>query len=196
MAFESLRSQEKSLRRKGPEVMKAKKNHYVQKVPKSQAEDQWFLPHFPVIREDRITTKVHIVFDVSVKHDGKSLNSAIGLGPGKPSAGLSHCTDTFSPGTCSPFSWHFWNVPANWALRQRPPASLVPVAWLWNFKRSWNLRIYATVVWKHCFAILLLVRPSDPSKHAYLRLPWSSRHGKWLNVCWWCGRLVWNNSKR
>lgn len=34
-----------------------------------------------MIREDRVTTKVRIVFDTSVKHDGKSLNSAIRPGP-------------------------------------------------------------------------------------------------------------------
>lgn len=89
IAIERLKSQEKSLRRKGPEVMKAhskifddyEKKNYIQKVPKSEAEEQWFLPHFPVIREDRVTAKVRIAFDASVKHDGKSLNSAIRLGP-------------------------------------------------------------------------------------------------------------------
>jgi len=57
------------------------KKNYVQRVPKSEAEEQWFLPHFPVIREDRVTTKVRIVFDTSVKHDGKSFNTAIRPGP-------------------------------------------------------------------------------------------------------------------
>lgn len=89
VAFERLKSQGESLRRKGPEVMKAyskifddyEKKNYVQKVPKSEAKEQWFLPHFPVIREDRVTTKVRIVFDASLKHNGKSLNNAIRPGP-------------------------------------------------------------------------------------------------------------------
>ena len=61
-----LKSQEKSLTRKGPEVMKAyseifkdyERKGYIQKVPKSEDEKQWFLPHFPVVKEDRVTTKV------------------------------------------------------------------------------------------------------------------------------------------
>ena len=89
VALDRLRSQEKSLKKKGPEVMKTyskileddEKKKYIQKVPKSEAEEQWFLPHFPVIREDRVTTKVRVVFDASVKHGGKSLNSAIRPGP-------------------------------------------------------------------------------------------------------------------
>ena len=89
VVFERRQSQKKSLRRKGPEVMKAyskifddyEKKNYIQKGPKSEVEEQWFLPHFQVIREDRVTTKVRIVFDASVKHDGKSLNSAIRPGP-------------------------------------------------------------------------------------------------------------------
>ena len=54
---------------------------YIQKVPKSQVEKQWFLPHFPVVKEDRITTKVRVVFDAAVKYEGKSLNDAIWPGP-------------------------------------------------------------------------------------------------------------------
>lgn len=89
VALDRLRSQEKSLKKKGPEVMKTyskifedyEKKNYIQKVPKSEAEEQWFLPHSPVIREDRVTTKVCVVFDALVKHGGKSLNSAIRPGP-------------------------------------------------------------------------------------------------------------------
>ena len=36
---------------------------------------EWLLPHFPVVRADRTTTKTRIVFDVSVKFHRKSLNS-------------------------------------------------------------------------------------------------------------------------
>ena len=89
VALVRLKSQEKSLKRKGPEVMKAyskifkdyEKKGYIQKVPKSEVEKQWFLPHFPVVKEDRVTTKVRVVFDAAVKHEGKSLNDAIWPGP-------------------------------------------------------------------------------------------------------------------
>ena len=39
--------------------------------------EAWYLPHFSVIRMDKTTTKVHIVFDCSAKTDGVSLNDAI-----------------------------------------------------------------------------------------------------------------------
>ena len=84
-----LKNQEKSLQRKGVEVMEAynkvfqdyEKKGYIRQVPKSEVEEQWFLPHFPVIKEDRVTTKVRVVFDAAVKHDGKSLNDTIWPGP-------------------------------------------------------------------------------------------------------------------
>ena len=89
VALMRLKSQEKSLKKKGPEVTKAynqifedyEKKGYIQRVPRSKEENQWFLPHFPVIREDRATTKVRIVLDAAVKHKGKSLNDTIRPGP-------------------------------------------------------------------------------------------------------------------
>ena len=38
------------------------------------AAEVWYLPHFPVVRMDKTTTKVRIVFDCSDKFDGISLN--------------------------------------------------------------------------------------------------------------------------
>ena len=89
VAIVRLKSQEKSLKRKGPEVMEAynkifqdyEKKDYIRQVPQSEVEKQWFLPHFPVVKEDRVTTKVRVVFDAAAKHDGKSLNDAIWPGP-------------------------------------------------------------------------------------------------------------------
>ena len=85
VALVRLKSQEKSLNRKGPEVMEAynkifqdyEKKDYIRQVPQSEVEKQWFLPHFPVVKEDRVTTKVRVVFDAAAKHDGKILNDAI-----------------------------------------------------------------------------------------------------------------------
>lgn len=89
VALVRLKSQAKSLKRKGPEIMEAyhkifqgyEKKDYIRQVPQSEVEKQWFLPHFPVVKEDRVTTKVRVVFDAAAKHDGKSLNDAIWPGP-------------------------------------------------------------------------------------------------------------------
>ena len=42
---------------------------------------KWYLPHFPVLRESRSTTKVRIVFDASAKYNGTALNDIIYQGP-------------------------------------------------------------------------------------------------------------------
>ena len=78
------------------------KKDYIRQVPQSEVEKQWFLPHFPVVKEDRVTTKVRVVFNAVAKHDGKSLNDAIWPGP-KLQRDLVD-VDTFSSGTCIPVS--------------------------------------------------------------------------------------------
>ena len=52
---------------------------YKRKLESSEAEDgpSWYLPLFPVIREDRETTKVRIVFDSAVRCEDISLNDAM-----------------------------------------------------------------------------------------------------------------------
>ena len=80
--------QEKSLLKKGPKVSETydqaikdyEKKGYIAKMPKTD-ENQWFLPHFPVIREDKTTKKVRVVFDAAAKYNGKSLNDGILPGP-------------------------------------------------------------------------------------------------------------------
>ena len=59
------------------------KKGYVGVVPLSelQPDSEWFLPHFPVARPDRATTKVRIVFHASAKHNEKSLNTEALPGP-------------------------------------------------------------------------------------------------------------------
>ena len=42
---------------------------------------EWYLPHFPVIRNDKDTTKVRVVFDASAKQAEISLNEFIHQGP-------------------------------------------------------------------------------------------------------------------
>ena len=84
-----LQSQEKSLRKKNPDIMEAynevfddyEKKAYIQRVPKSEVKEQWFLLHFPVIKLTRETTKVRVVFDAAMKYEGKSLNDSIRPGP-------------------------------------------------------------------------------------------------------------------
>ena len=88
-ALARLKSQEKSLTRKGTDIMNAyshvfeeyQKKGYIKKIAKSESNAQWFLPHFPVIRPDKDTTKVRVVFDAAMKCEGKSLNDAIRPGP-------------------------------------------------------------------------------------------------------------------
>ena len=56
---------------------------YVRKVDQSEEEpaNEWYLPHFPVIKFDRETTKTRIVSDASAKCNGVSLNDVIYQGP-------------------------------------------------------------------------------------------------------------------
>ena len=89
MALKRLKTQEQSLLRKSPEIAQAydeiikdyERKEYITKVPKTNDTEQWFLPHFPVIQQDRATTKVRIVFDAAAKENGKCLNDAVRAGP-------------------------------------------------------------------------------------------------------------------
>ena len=44
-------------------------------------QDGWILPHFPVVRDDRSTTKVRVVYDAAAKFKGRSLKSELYAGP-------------------------------------------------------------------------------------------------------------------
>ena len=50
---------------------------YIREVPEVEPKpsSEWFLPHFPVVRPEKSTTKVRIVFNGSAQQGGKSLNS-------------------------------------------------------------------------------------------------------------------------
>ena len=56
---------------------------YVEKVETSTPgkDRAYYLPHFPVVKEDRLTTKVRVVLDGRDRTAGKSLNDAIHKGP-------------------------------------------------------------------------------------------------------------------
>ena len=89
MAYSRLENLEKSLRKKGDRVATEYDNiildyiekGYIRKVVPLNGEEQLFLPHFPVIREEKTTTKVRIVFDAAAMSNGKCLNDAILSGP-------------------------------------------------------------------------------------------------------------------
>ncbi len=54
---------------------------YLRRVPDADITTGWYLPHFPVVREDKETTKVRIVFDSASKHLGVCLNDRMHAGP-------------------------------------------------------------------------------------------------------------------
>ncbi len=56
---------------------------YIRKVAEEEKRPHraWYLPHFPVLRPDKPTTKTRIVFDASAKENGVSLNDEIHQGP-------------------------------------------------------------------------------------------------------------------
>ena len=53
----------------------------VEEVKRSDKEEGWYLPHFPVLRPDKATTKLRVVFGGAAKFKGRSLNDAIHQGP-------------------------------------------------------------------------------------------------------------------
>ena len=90
MAVKRLVSTEKHLLRK-PDIAEAysksisqyMEKGYIRKVSpdEKQPSRKWFLPHFAIVKPQKATTKVRIVFDGSAKCDGVSLNDAIHQGP-------------------------------------------------------------------------------------------------------------------
>ena len=48
---------------------------YIREVPEDEPKpsSEWFLPHFPVVRPEKATKKVRVVFDGSAQQNGKSL---------------------------------------------------------------------------------------------------------------------------
>ena len=56
---------------------------YLRRVSEEETTqpEVWYLPHFPVVRMDKTSTKVRIVFECSAKMDGVSLKDVIYAGP-------------------------------------------------------------------------------------------------------------------
>ena len=90
MALSCLRSTERNLKKDNrvAEEYKATIQAYVEKgyLRKVPSDEQlpnnvWYLPHFPVVRMDKATTKVRIVFDCAAKCNGISLKDMIHAGP-------------------------------------------------------------------------------------------------------------------
>ena len=52
---------------------------YIKKLTSERSEKGpcWYLPHFPVIREEKATTKIRIIFDSAAKYRGRSLNDTM-----------------------------------------------------------------------------------------------------------------------
>ena len=90
MAESRLLSTERNLKKKefvGKEYQKTIETYvekgYLCKVPEAEAPppEIWYLPHLPIVKMSKSTTKVRIVFDCSAKYNGISLNDVIHAGP-------------------------------------------------------------------------------------------------------------------
>ena len=90
MAMDRLQNTEKRFQ-KSPELAIAysdvletyQDKGYIRKVlPEEEKADQlWYLSHFPILRPDKSTTKVRVVFDASAKCEEVSLNDFLLQGP-------------------------------------------------------------------------------------------------------------------
>ncbi|XP_065195353.1 uncharacterized protein LOC135826680 [Sycon ciliatum] len=58
---------------------------YIRQVPDAEVladkSDQWFLPHFPIVRQDKRTTKVRVVFDTAASWARHNINCDMHAGP-------------------------------------------------------------------------------------------------------------------
>ena len=56
---------------------------YIRKVPvtEKQPDSKCYLPHFAIVKPNKMTTKIQIVFDASAKYKGTSLNDMTPSGP-------------------------------------------------------------------------------------------------------------------
>ena len=76
-------SKDKALEKEYTEVISEYINKgYVRRLTEEEKlETRWWVPHFPVIRRDKETTKVRVVFDAAAKVQDTSLNDQLETGP-------------------------------------------------------------------------------------------------------------------
>lgn len=58
-----------------------KKGYIVEVSDDKKYENAFYIPHFPIVKEQKIRSKVRIVFDAAAKYNGKSLNDRLYTGP-------------------------------------------------------------------------------------------------------------------
>ena len=102
MALRRILNTEKRLL-KNPEIGEAFTNNinqylekgYIRRLDPTEKSPlkKWYLPHFPVVRPDRTTTKTRIVFDASAKFEGVSLNDD--LPRSKVAERIDRCSTSF-----------------------------------------------------------------------------------------------------
>ena len=65
-----------------PSIVSYLDKGYIHKIKETDKEPPivWYLPHFPVCRPQRMTTKTILVFDASAKFKGTSLNEELYAG--------------------------------------------------------------------------------------------------------------------
>jgi hypothetical protein len=90
LALNRLKNTEKRLKRDtkigqiyAEAIAEYEKKGYISKVSPTDRDPArvWYLPHIPVIKEDKETTNVRIVFDGSAKYENVCLNDVIFQGP-------------------------------------------------------------------------------------------------------------------
>ncbi|XP_070531585.1 uncharacterized protein [Ptychodera flava] len=83
LSLERTLSKKPTLATRYREVMQANiKKGYFETVDGTEGTGpDWYLPHFPVVREDKATTKVRIVYDSAARTEGVSLNDVMLPGP-------------------------------------------------------------------------------------------------------------------